>query len=504
MNAELAFLAAIVESSDDAIIGITPAGRIASWNSGARTIYGYTAGEALGRPVAMLALPERQDEIALLQVRLHRGERIEHFQTLHLTKNGQTLIISMTVSPVIDSAGRLLGASLLCRDMTERLQAEDAVREAEGKYRSIFTAETDAILLLDMATGRLVDFNAAALTLYGYDRDTFARLSLQDLFPNVPGEEGSSLSPAAGNRFATDLHRRRDGSTFAAEMSTSSFVWQRRTILVGIVRDITERLRSQQLWHSLAIAKGIQQHLLPQQAPPVPGLDIHAHSFSCEEVGGDYYDFFLLPGPQQPLLGFAIGDISGHGIGAALLMAMAKGMLHGEVPNCGCQLEQIFARMNRHLLGAIEDSSFMTLFLGLFEPATRTMRWNSAGHGPVLWYRSCQGIIAELLPTAAPLSVDPAAAYAPAPPIVLEAGDILLLGTDGIWEARNPCGEMFGLARLRQLIATLALKGAESIHDAIIAKVHEFMAGSPPVDDMTLMVIKVTEAPDRIPASRRP
>jgi len=87
MGAELAYLAAIVESSDDAIIGITPDGRIASWNNGAKNIYGYNAAEILGRPVAILALPERQDEINSLQMRLRHGERINHFQTLHLTKS---------------------------------------------------------------------------------------------------------------------------------------------------------------------------------------------------------------------------------------------------------------------------------------------------------------------------------------------------------------------------------------------------------------------------------
>jgi sigma-B regulation protein RsbU (phosphoserine phosphatase) len=177
-------------------------------------------------------------------------------------------------------------------------------------------------------------------------------------------------------------------------------------------------------------------------------------------------------------------------------MGMAKGMLHGEVHNCGTDLAGTFAGMNQHLFAATDDSTFMTLFLGLFDTASRTLHWNSAGHGPVFWYRCRQGLIIELLPTAPPLSITSSETFMPLPPVTLEAGDILLLGTDGIWEACNPLGEMFGTSRLRQLVATMAPKSARQIHDAIMRKVFDFMSGARPLDDMTLMVIKVVNVSD--------
>lgn len=495
MDANIAFLAAIVESSDDAIIGITPDGRIASWNSGANRIYGYTAVEVIGMPIGVLAIPERHDEIPLLQRQLRSGERVKHLQTLHLNKSGQMLQIYLSVSPIIDNSGRLLGASVICRDITGRLHTEDALRETEEKYRTIFTAETDAILLFDAATGQLVDFNDAALKLYGYERDRFSSLIFSDLSADFrTGERNNSHSPYGTiNRMPMTLHRRSDGTIFTAEMSTSPFVWHQRSMFVCIVRDITERVRSQELIKSLAIAREIQQHLLPQQAPEVPGLDIHARSISCEEIGGDYYDFITALGLSKSWFGFAVGDVSGHGIGAALLMGMAKGILNSEAHNYQTDLGGIFAGMNRHLLAATDDSTFMTLFFGLFDPPSRTLYWNSAGHGPVFWYRCRQGLITELLPIAPPLSISGAETFTPPPPVTLEAGDILLLSTDGIWEACNPRGEMFETSRLRQLIATLAPKSARQIHDTIMNKVFDFMSGTRPVDDMTLMVIKVVD-----------
>lgn len=496
MDVNLAFLAAIVESSDDAIIGITPDGRIASWNSGANRIYGYTAAEVVGQSITILSLPERRDEIPLLQLRLRRGERVKHLQTLHLNKSGQMLQIYLSVSPIIDNSGYLLGASVISRDITERFHAEEALRETEEKYRLIFTAETDAILLFDATTGHLVDFNDAALKLYGYERDRFSSLTFSDLSTDFRPWESSSHGPYGTiNRTPMTLHRRSDGTIFTAEMSTSPFVWQQRSMFVSIVRDITERVHSQKLIKSLAIAREIQQHLLPQQAPKINGLDIHARSISCEDIGGDYYDFFTVPVPglPEPWFGFAIGDVSGHGIGAALLMGMAKGMLHGEVHNCGTDLSAAFASMNRHLFAATDDSSFLTLFFGLFDPVSRTLHWNSAGHGPVFWYRCRQGLITELLPIAPPLSIARSETFMPPPPVSLETGDILLLGTDGIWEACNPRGEMFEISRLRQLVATLAPKNAHQIHDTIMIKVFDFISGARPGDDMTLMVIKVVD-----------
>lgn len=490
MDVNIAFLAAIVESSDDAIIGITMDGRIASWNSGAHRIYGYTAVEIIGQPIAVLAIPERRDEIPFLQLRLRSGERVKHLQTLHLNKSGQMLQIYLSVSSITDNSGRLLGTSVISRDMTERLHVEDALREAEEKYRLVFTAETDAILLFDATTGQIVDFNDAALKLYGYERDRFSSLIFSDLCADFqPWETDSSYRKRGTiNRTPVTLHRHCDGTIFTAEMSTSSFVWQHRSMLVCIVRDITERMRSKKLIKSLAIAREIQQHLLPRQAPTIPGLDIHARSISCEDIGGDYYDFITM---QDSWFGFAVGDVSGHGIGAALLMSMAKGLLNSEARNCQTDLAGIFVGMNRHLLAATDDSTFMTLFFGLFDSASRTLHWNSAGHGPVFWYHSRQGFVTELLPTAPPLSIVCSETFTPPPPVTLETGDILLLGTDGIWEACNPSGEMFDTSRLRQLVATLAPKSARQIHDTIMNRIFDFMSGTRPEDDMTLMVIKV-------------
>ena len=129
---ELARVSAIVESSDDAIIGKTLDGIITDWNEGARALYGYSAAEVIGRPISILVPPERHDELPKILDRLARGERISHYDTVRVTRDGRRVEVSLTVSPTVDSAGRIMGASSIARDISERKQAEAAARERDS------------------------------------------------------------------------------------------------------------------------------------------------------------------------------------------------------------------------------------------------------------------------------------------------------------------------------------------------------------------------------------
>jgi len=132
------FLASIVDSSDDAILSKDLNGYILSWNLGAQRLYGYTAEEVIGRHVAMLAPPEIPDDIPNIMLRLNKGEKIEHYETLRITKDGRRLNISLTVSPIRDSSGQLIAASAIARDITERKQDEaEKVRLLDELQRAL-------------------------------------------------------------------------------------------------------------------------------------------------------------------------------------------------------------------------------------------------------------------------------------------------------------------------------------------------------------------------------
>jgi PAS domain S-box-containing protein len=140
----LALLAAIVESSDDAIVSKTLDGRILSWNAGAYRIFGYTAAEAIGQPITMIIPPELHDEERRILGQLRRGERIDHFDTIRIAKNGRRIPISLTVSPVRDANGIIVGASKVARDISERKTAEQALREIAERLRASEEALRDA------------------------------------------------------------------------------------------------------------------------------------------------------------------------------------------------------------------------------------------------------------------------------------------------------------------------------------------------------------------------
>jgi PAS domain S-box-containing protein len=165
-----AHLAAIVDSSDDAIISKSLDGVIQSWNAGARHIFGYTADEAIGRPVLMLLPPERKEEEAAILARLRAGERIEHYESVRITKGGRRIDVSLTISPVKDSEGRIIGASKIGRDITRQKQAErdlqaakDAADEAIRAKDNLLESERSARATAE-AAGRMKDEFLATLS----------------------------------------------------------------------------------------------------------------------------------------------------------------------------------------------------------------------------------------------------------------------------------------------------------------------------------------------------
>jgi PAS domain S-box-containing protein len=159
-------LVSIVESSDDAIISKDLDGIIRTWNSGAERLFGYSAGEALGKPVTILFPPGREDEEPGILARIRRGERIHHYETVRRRKDGSVLDISLTVSPVRDGAGHIVGASKIARDITDRKEAERRLRDSEQRLTELLAAIPAAIYTTD-AQGKITYFNQAAVEFSG-------------------------------------------------------------------------------------------------------------------------------------------------------------------------------------------------------------------------------------------------------------------------------------------------------------------------------------------------
>lgn len=259
--------------------------------------------------------------------------------------------------------------------------------------------------------------------------------------------------------------------------------------LGGVFNAIGPQLQErQELKHSLSVAREIQQHLLPQDVPAMDGLELAACGLYCDETGGDYYDFIQLHDPRH--LGLAIGDITGHGIAAALLMASARAVLRSHATQYDTDLAAMFADLNRHLVRDTGDERFLTLFYGVLEAGSRKLWYASGGHDPAVWYHAATGNV-ELLANTGPLmGAIQDLNFEQAGPITLASGDVLVVGTDGIWEARNPAGELFERERFIQAVVDHAGQSPDELCQAVIQTVHRFADGHPQEDDITLIAVK--------------
>ncbi len=158
----------MVESSDDAIVGETLDGIVTSWNAAAERIFGYTAAEMVGAPVSVLAAPGREDEMPRLLARIKAGERIEHYETERRRKDGRSVPISLSVSPIFDANGRLSGATKISRDISNEWRMRRQIEEREGLLRSILDTIPDALIVID-EHGIIQSFSTAAERLFGFE-----------------------------------------------------------------------------------------------------------------------------------------------------------------------------------------------------------------------------------------------------------------------------------------------------------------------------------------------
>ena len=240
---------------------------------------------------------------------------------------------------------------------------------------------------------------------------------------------------------------------------------------------------------ALNVAQEVQQSLLPQHPPREKRFDIAGSSLYCDETGGDYYDYIELPRLGSNIYAIAVGDVSGHGISSALLMASVRAYLRSRATRAGSAAE-IITDVNR-LVSAdtIETSQFMTLFFLMIEAHTGRLTWVRAGHDPAIVYSPSLDHFGELKGQGLPLGVKEDWQYK-AYTAIADPGQILVLTTDGVLEAHNEKGEMFGKERYKEVIRQNAALGAEDMRMAIIEAIANFRGGAPQEDDITLVITK--------------
>lgn len=243
---------------------------------------------------------------------------------------------------------------------------------------------------------------------------------------------------------------------------------------------------------ALDVAHEIQENLLPARSPKFPGWQISGAIRYCDQTGGDYYDYYMTACDGEPILSVVVGDVSGHGVASALLMTTARALLRVHTECARIRPSHRVSQVSNLLAQDVHGTGqFMTLFYLEIMADNDIVRWVRAGHDPAIVYLPEQDEFTELRGKGLPLGVIERFEYEESEVELTQQGTIILLGTDGIWEARKSgYGELYGKDRVRDLIREHASKSAEEIRDYVLAAVERWQKNVPNADDVTLVVLK--------------
>ena len=456
--------------------------------------FGYTADAFLNNEIMFrdIVYPEDSDR-TLKEIQSYISKGIENYTQVYriVTKDGDVRWIEDRTSVVEnEETGNRYHQGIVI-DIHQRKEAEDKVHKSEEKYRRIVETAGEGFLLMD-ENMKIVDLNAAYSRMVGISRNKIIGKSLLDMV----AEEYQTFFTTDGKSL---LHQKNP------EFECNILSFDRRKIPVLIhantlnddsgatigkmafVTDMTEHKKA------LALAGEVQRSLLPQRMPQLDGLDVSGRNVACNEIGGDYFDFFWDPDTQGSPFTVVVGDITGHGVDSALLMATARAFLRMRASQVGT-IKEIVTEMNQHLTEDVYDTgNFMTLFYLTINADRKRIEWIRAGHEPAWLFDPDNDSFEELKGPGLALGIDKNFAYQVNRRTDLKKGQVIIVGTDGVWEGHNKSGEMFGKHRLKEVIRKNAPYSSETILNKIFQEYTQFIQGTQPEDDVTLVVIKTTQ-----------
>jgi len=485
----------ILQTISDGIVVVDHKGAFLIFNEAAERILGVgsldappdTWSEAYG-----LFLPDR--------VTLYPPERLPLFRAA----GGETVrdteiyvrsphrpdgaVISVTATPWRDPSGELLGAVAVFRDITAHRNADDTLRRLSNAVEQT----ADAIYITDR-DGVVEYVNPGFEHMTGYSKDEILGRTPQLL---RSGRHDAAHyrelwnTVLAGEVFrGTMINRRKNGEIYYAEMSITPIKDPADAVthFVAVGKDMTDRRRRQEHELELDIARRVQQGLFPAGVPEFPGFDFAGVAHPTATMCGDYFDY-VATGDGQ--VGIVIGDVSGHGLGPAVVMAETRGYVRAFMRTLPGAADVLRA-LNRALIDDLEDGRFVTMLLARLDTRTRVLTYANAGH-PTGFVLGRDGRVrAALESSGTPLGVSAAWGVTDTEPIVLEPGDTVVLMTDGIPESQAPDGSLLGTEGALRLVRAHLADSAQQVLEGLVAGAQAFAEGGPQTDDLTAIICKV-------------
>lgn len=473
-----------------------PDGRYIYCSAAVRNILGFAPEEILGKSYLDL-LTEKNREYWVMapaqQLAVSR-QPFHHLVNQYRHKDGREVFTESTGAPILDEQGRLVKWRGVDHDITARKAFEDALRVRD---RAIESVHVGIVISDAQAPGKPnIYVNPALCEITGYTREELLGRNMHLL-------QGPETDPAvvAQIRQALDSgevcevtlrNYRKGGASFWNELIISPVVDDSGmlTHYIGVQTDVTERRKAEESRRELEIAKQIQLSLLPAAPLRLPHAVVAGLCVPASHVGGDYFDFFQ----NSDTLDVVIADVSGHNVGAALIMTEVRSTLRAEAryrKAAPVGPAQALRDLNELLYDDLNKAElFITMFYLKFLPECRTLKYANAGHNWALLLRSCDPVCAHLDAEGLVIGVLPAADFDERS-VELSVGDKLLLYTDGITEAQNQQAEFFGLDRLCALFVAHRELTPEALVKQLLTEVRSFCGPEAQRDDIALVAVHV-------------
>jgi PAS domain S-box-containing protein len=486
-----AYFETLFANAPEAIILHTNEDRIHDVNAEFIRMFGYSKDEVVGRPIDDVVAPDGyRDEAAEVSRRVLSGERVE-IDTKRKRKDGSLIDVSVLGAPIIIN-GRQEGDYAIYRDITQRRKSEEDLLVQKTYLEKLFNSAPEAIVLHDN-DDIVVNVNEEFCRMFGYDREEAIGKPINSL---VATEEfqaeaaGLSTKVIHGERVEADTRRRRkDGSLIDVWiLGAPIFHGGKQMGVYAIYRDITERRKAEEarirLKEEARMARNIQLNFLPKGAPDVPGYEIAGKSIPALNVGGDYYDFIRLDADRYVV---SIGDVSGNGLAAALVMANLQATIRGQAM-FDPEPARLLERANKLLFRSTNSRTFISLFYGILDAKNHTLVYANAGQDLPILFSPGNGKRA-LTVNGIVLGVMEDAVYRQEE-VSIGAGDRLLLYTDGIPETMNDYREQFGAERLADIVRRERAWSVRNVIENIFTAVHAHAGNAFQADDMTVVMIE--------------